>query len=297
MPGPRLDGPSLFALMEDERVTCAFGVPTVWHGLLSEMEARGRKPRALDTVVIGGSAAPRRMIERFMADFGVDVIHGWGMTEMSPVGTLSRLTPTQETVPLPRRIDLKSRQGRRMFGVDMKIVGEDGQPLPHDGKTTGELLVRGNAVASGYFENEAAGRAALAPDGWFRTGDVAAIDADGFLHIADRSKDLIKSGGEWISSIDVENIAMSHPGVANCAVIAVPHPKWDERPLLVVQKASGAQPDPDELRAHVGRHLARWQVPDDVVFLDELPLTATGKVSKKTLRERFANHPLRHTPE
>jgi fatty-acyl-CoA synthase len=297
MPGPRLDGPSLFALMEAERVTCAFGVPTVWLGLLAEMEAKGRKPGALDTVVIGGSAASRRMIERFMADFGVDVIHGWGMTEMSPVGTLSRLTPQMETQPLPRRIDLKSRQGRRMFGVEMKIVDEGGVPLPHDGKATGELLVRGNGVASGYFENPAASAAAVTADGWFHTGDVAAIDPDGFLIIADRTKDLIKSGGEWISSIDVENVAMSHPGVANCAVIAVPHPKWDERPLLIVQKAKGADPDPEELRAHVGMKLAHWQVPDDVVFVDELPLTATGKVSKRTLRERYAAHPLRHTPK
>ena len=272
-------------------------MPTVWHGLLAEMEARGRKPGALDTVVIGGSAVPRRMIERFMADFGVDVIHGWGMTEMSPVGTLSRLTPGMEAQPLRRRIDLKSRQGRRMFGVEMKIVDDGGRPLPHDGVATGELLVRGNCVANGYFENEAAGRAALAQGGWFRTGDVAAIDPEGFLHIADRAKDLIKSGGEWISSIDVENIAMSHPGVANCAVIAVPHPKWDERPLLIVQKATGADPDPEELRAYLGQRLAKWQVPDDVVFVDELPLTATGKVSKRTLRERFADHPLRHAPE
>jgi fatty-acyl-CoA synthase len=184
-----------------------------------------------------------------------------------------------------------------MFGVEMMIVGEDGRELPHDGKTTGELLVRGNGVAQGYFENEAASRAAIARGGWFRTGDVAAIDRDGFLLIADRSKDLIKSGGEWISSIDVENIAMSHPGVANCACIAVPHPKWDERPLLVVQKAKGQEPEPEDLRKHVGQHLAGWQVPDDVVFLDELPLTATGKVSKKTLRERFAAHPLKHTPK
>ncbi len=297
MPGPRLDGPSLWELMEGERVTCAFGVPTVWLGLLAEMEARGRKPAALDTVVIGGSAAPRRMIERFMADFGVDVIHGWGMTEMSPVGTLSRLTPRMEAQSLPRRIELKARQGRRMFGVEMKIVDEQGAELPRDGAATGELLVRGNGVASGYFENPAAGAAALAPDGWFRTGDVAAIDPEGFLHIADRTKDLIKSGGEWISSIDVENIAIAHPGVANCAVIAVPHPKWDERPLLVVQRAKGADPEPEELRAHLARHLAGWQVPDDVVFLDELPLTATGKVSKKSLRERFADHPLKHAPK
>ena len=297
MPGPRLDGPSLFALMESERVTCAFGVPTVWLGLLAEMEARGRKPQGLATVVVGGSAAPRRMIERFMSDFGVDVIHGWGMTEMSPVGTLSRLTPEQDSLPLPRRIDLKARQGRRMFGVEMKVVDEQGNALPNDGKATGELLVRGNAVAAGYFENEAASRAALAPDGWFRTGDVAAIDPDGFLLIADRSKDLIKSGGEWISSIDVENIAMSHPAVANCAVVAVPHPKWGERPLLIVQRAAGADPEPEELRKHVAQQLAPWQVPDDVVFLDELPLTATGKVSKKTLRQRFASHPMRHAPK
>lgn len=297
MPGPRLDGPSLFALMDAERVTCAFGVPTVWLGLLAEMEAQGRKPHGLDTVVIGGSAASKRMIERFMSDFSVDVIHGWGMTEMSPVGTLSRLTPEQDELPMPRRIELKARQGRRMFGVEMKVVGEDGSELPRDGRSAGELLVRGNCVAAGYFGNEAATRAAIAPDGWFRTGDVASIDPDGFLVIADRTKDLIKSGGEWISSIDVENIAMSHPAVANCAVIAVPHPKWDERPLLIVQRTAGQDPEPEELRKHCAVHLAPWQVPDDVVFLDDLPLTATGKVSKKTLRERYASHPLKHTPK
>ncbi len=296
MPGPRLDGASLWDLMNAEEVGTAYGVPTVWLGLLDEMDRRGAVPKGLQEVVIGGSAAPRPMIERFMADYGVDVIHGWGMTEMSPVGTLSALTAQMETRPLQERIDLKARQGRRMFGVDLKIVDEAGSRLPHDGLATGELFVRGNAVVSGYFENAAASTSAFDADGWFATGDVAAISEDGFLMIADRTKDLIKSGGEWISSLDVESIAMGHPGVANCAVIAIPHPRWDERPLLVVQKAPETDPGVDELRAHVGQHLARWQVPDDVVFVDALPLTATGKVSKLQLRARFKDHPMERAP-
>lgn len=294
MPGPRLDGPSLFDLMEAERVGSAYGVPTVWLGLLHEMDRRGAAPAHLREVVIGGSAAPRAMIERFMADYRVDVIHGWGMTEMSPVGTLSTLTEAQETLPLAERIDLKGRQGRRMFGVEMKILDDDGRRLAHDGVATGELYVRGNGVVKGYFGTPAAER--FDAEGWFATGDVAAISPEGFLMVSDRAKDLIKSGGEWISSLDVEDIAMRHPGVANCAVIAVPHPKWDERPLLVVQRAPGAEPGVDELRAHVGAHLAKWQIPDDVVFVDALPLTATGKVSKKILRERFQDHPMDRAP-
>jgi len=296
MPGSRLDGPSLWQLLDSERVTCAYGVPTVWLGLLDEMDRRGAAPASLEEVVIGGSAAPRPMIERFMKGYGVDVIHGWGMTEMSPVGTLSSLTPGMKARALDERIDLKARQGRRMFGVEMKIVDEAGRRLPHDGVATGELHVRGNGVVSGYFDNDAATAAAFDDDGWFRTGDVAAIGPDGFLAVADRAKDLIKSGGEWISSLDIESIVMGHPGVANCAVIAVPHPKWDERPLLVVQKAPGTDPGVEELRGHVGARVAKWQVPDDVAFVDELPLTATGKVAKRILRERFRDHPMERAP-
>ncbi len=290
MPGPRLDGASLFDLMERAEAHSSFGVPTVWLGLLDEMDRHGRKPAMLDEVIIGGAAAPRRMIERFETDYGIRVVHGWGMTEMSPVGTLSRLTPAQAERPVDARIDLKAKQGRRIFGLDLKITGSAGAPLAHDGVAQGELHVRGNTIASGYYDDADATADAFDAEGWFATGDVASIDEDGFLTITDRSKDLIKSGGEWISSLDVENVAMAHPGVASCAVIAVPHPKWDERPLLVVQPASGTQPAPDDLRAFIARSVAKWQVPDDVVFVDELPLTATGKVSKKTLRERYADH-------
>ncbi|MBV2360268.1 long-chain-fatty-acid--CoA ligase [Thalassococcus sp. CAU 1522] len=290
MPGGKLDGPSLFDLMESEAVTASWGVPTVWLGLRAEIEARGAKPAALDQVVIGGSAAPRAMIA-FFEGLGVDVCHAWGMTEMSPVGTHGQLPPAMQELDRASMLDAKAKQGRRMFGVEMKIVGEDGARLPHDGQAVGELFVRGNGIVSGYFANPEASAAALDAEGWFGTGDVASIDANGFLSIQDRSKDLIKSGGEWISSIDLENIAMAHPNVANCAVIAVPHPKWDERPLLVVVPKGNA-PALSEIHALMLEHVAKWQLPDDMVVVDELPLTATGKVSKLTLRQRFGDHVL-----
>ena len=295
MPGPNLDGSSLFDLMESEDVFSAWGVPTVWLGLLAEMDKRGRKPSHLVEVLAGGSAVARALIERFQ-NYGIEVYQGWGMTEMSPVGTLSMMTPEMERRPLAERIGMKATAGRKMFGVDLKITDEAGAPLPHDGEAEGELFVRGNCIASGYFNNQSASDAALDAEGWFGTGDVARIAPDGWLSITDRAKDLIKSGGEWISSIDVENTALVHPGVANCAVIAIPHPKWDERPLLVVQKEPGQDPTSDELREHVGAHLAKWQVPDDVAFVEELPLTATGKVSKRTLRAQFKDHPIGRVP-
>ncbi len=290
MPGPALDGPSLFALMDRERVYSAWGVPTVWMGLLAQIRAEGRVPEGFGDVVIGGSAAPRSMIERFEAA-GVNVCHAWGMTEMSPIGTQANLPDRLADLPQEQRMALKSKQGRRVFGVEMKIVDDAGTRLPHDGKAAGALYVRGNAVAAGYYENAEASAAALDGDGWFGTGDIATIDADGFLAITDRAKDLIKSGGEWISSIDLENVVMSHPKVANCAVIAVPHPKWDERPMLVVVPADD-RPEPAELMDLLGQHFAKWQLPDDVVFAESLPMTATGKVSKMTLRETYAGHKL-----
>ncbi len=290
MPGPKLDGESLFNLMEAERVYGAWGVPTVWLGLAAEIARRGRLPHGFSEVVVGGAAAPPRMIREF-EDQGVNVCHAWGMTEMSPVGTMGILPPEMDGLPMDERIACKTRQGRRIFGVDLKIVGEDGARLPHDGKAVGELYVRGNTVVSGYYQNPEASAAAMDAEGWFGTGDMASIDAQGFLQITDRAKDLIKSGGEWISSIDVENLAMSHPGIANCAVIAVPHEKWGERPLLVAVP-QGAAPDKAEVLAHLGKGLASWQVPDDVVWVEDLPLTATGKVSKLTLRERFGDYPL-----
>lgn len=289
-PGAALDGKSLYDLMESEKVVSSWGVPTVWLGLQAEMKARGRAPEGLREVVVGGSAAPRAMIERFEAE-GVGVCHAWGMTEMSPIGTHGLLSEHHRKLPQDKQIDLKSRQGRRVFGVELKIVDEDGNRLPHDGAAAGELYVRGNTVISGYFDNEEASKAAMDSEGWFGTGDIASIDPEGFLIIQDRAKDLIKSGGEWISSLDLENVVMGHPKVANCAVIAVPHPKWDERPLLVVVPQDGG-PTKDEVDEMLLKHVARWQLPDAMEFVDDLPLTATGKVSKLTLRKRFADYKL-----
>ncbi|MCG6903017.1 MAG: long-chain fatty acid--CoA ligase [Rhodobacter sp.] len=288
MPGPHLDGASVFDLMDAEGVFCAAGVPTVWLGLMAEIKKRGRIPKGFAEVIVGGSAAPSSMIQGF-EDLGVSVCHAWGMTEMSPVGTLGILTPEMETLPAAEKIALKSTQGRRAFLVDLKIVDEAGNRLPHDGIATGELFVRGPFIMSGYYNNAAASADAIDAEGWFGTGDVASISPEGFLNITDRAKDLIKSGGEWISSIDVENMAMGHPDIANCAVIAVPHPKWDERPVLIAV-AARENPDIAGIRAHLEARLAKWQLPDDIIFVDDLPLTATGKVSKLTLRQAYADH-------
>ncbi|MFP4451385.1 MAG: long-chain-fatty-acid--CoA ligase [Rhodosalinus sp.] len=290
-PGPALDGASLFDLMEAEGVHSAWGVPTVWLGLQAEIRKRGRNPAGFGHVVVGGSAAPRAMIESFEKS-GVTVCHAWGMTEMSPVGTQGHLPEALRSLPFERQMDIKQKQGRRLFGVDLKIVDEEGRRQPHDGVSRGELYVRGNAIISGYFANAPATEAAMDAEGWFGTGDIATIDPDGFLCIQDRAKDLIKSGGEWISSIDLENVVMSHPDVAGCAVIAIPHPKWDERPLLVVVPEEGRRPPKDELDALLLEHFARWQLPDAVEYMDALPLTATGKVSKLTLRDRFRDYVL-----
>jgi fatty-acyl-CoA synthase len=287
-PGGALDGKSLFDLMDREKVFSAWGVPTVWLGLMNEINQRGCLPEGLGDIVVGGSAAPRSLIEGFETQ-GVNVCHAWGMTEMSPLGTQCNLPPSMDDWSFKDRIDRKQSQGRRVFGVDMKIVDDEGTRLPHDGKTPGHLYVRGNVITAGYFEDPEASKQVFDSEGWFCTGDIAAITGDGFLIITDRSKDLIKSGGEWISSLDLENIIMSHPGVANCAVIAVPHPKWDERPLLIVQsKDDDARPKKEELIDMLGEHFAKWQLPDEVVYVDALPMTATGKVSKLTLRKEFA---------
>jgi fatty-acyl-CoA synthase len=291
MPGGALDGPSLFKLMDDEGVFSAWGVPTVWLGLMGEIKAQARKPANFSHMVVGGSAAPRSMIEGF-EKMEVDVVHAWGMTEMSPIGTHGTMPKWVQDKPFDEVIDAKSKQGRRIFGVDLKIVDEAGNRLPHDGTAAGELFVRGNAVVSGYYNNDDATRAAIDSDGWFGTGDVALITPDGFLSIQDRAKDLVKSGGEWISSIDLENAAMSHRAIANCAVIAVPHPKWDERPVLMAVPASDDRPSLEEMHAHMEEHFAKWQLPDDLIWVDELPLTATGKVSKLTLRKNLGDYQL-----
>ncbi|WP_405406251.1 long-chain fatty acid--CoA ligase [Paracoccus sp. Ld10] len=291
MPGPALDGASLWDLCQAEGVQSAWGVPTIWQGLFAEIQARGAKPDALRHIVVGGSAMPRSLTEGFER-LGIDVNHAWGMTETSPLGSQGSLTPDQRDLPFERRMALKQAQGRRVFGVEMKIVDDAGARQPHDGHAMGELFVRGNTVAAGYHDNADATARVIDADGWFGTGDIASISADGVLTLRDRAKDLIKSGGEWISSIDVENLAVSHPDVAQCAVIALPHPKWDERPLLVIKPKGTARPGLEEMRTHLGAHLAGWQLPDDVVYVDEMPLTATGKVSKLTLREHFRDHVL-----
>ena len=286
-PGGALDGESLFRLMDSEEVFSAWGVPTVWLGLQGEIDKQGRLPKGFEDVVIGGSAAPTSMI-RYFEEKDVNVCHAWGMTEMSPIGTQGNLPPHLSHLSMDEKLAMKSGQGRRVFGVDLKIIDEDGARLPHDGSATGELFVRGNTITAGYYNNDAANQEAFDAEGWFGTGDVASIDEHGFLTITDRAKDLIKSGGEWISSLDLENVIMAHPRVANCAVIAVPHPKWDERPLLVVVPAAEGRPEISEMMEMLSEHFARWQLPDEVVFVEELPLTATGKVSKLSLRKRHA---------
>ncbi len=287
LPGPFLDGKSLHTLFEGEGVTMSAGVPTVWQGLLAHVEANNLGFSTMRRTVIGGSACPPAMMQAFQERYDVDVLHAWGMTEISPLGTACTLKPRQLRLPAQAQLALKSKQGRVVFGVDMKIVGEDGRELPRDGRAAGELLVRGPWVVSRYFKG--AGGDPLV-DGWFPTGDVATIDADGFMQITDRSKDVIKSGGEWIGSIDLENIAMSHPEVAMAACIAARHPKWDERPLLVVVRKPGSTLDREALLAHFEGRIAKWWTPDDVVFVDAIPLGATGKMLKNKLREQFADH-------
>jgi len=291
MPGPALDGPSLFKLMEAENVYSAWGVPTVWIGLLAEIKAQGHKPETFSDVVVGGSAAPRMMIETF-EKMGVNVVHAWGMTEMSPIGTHGLMPPSIKAKPFDEQMAYKAKQGRRVFGVDLKIVDEDGNRLPHDGKAAGELYVRGNTIVSGYYSNPEASKAAIDREGWFGTGDIASIDSLGFLSIQDRAKDLVKSGGEWISSIDLENVATAHPAIAMCAVIAIAHAKWDERPVLVAVPSGDARPSLEDIHAHMSDHFAKWQLPDDVIWVEELPMTATGKVSKLNLRQQFTDYKL-----
>ncbi len=288
-PGPGLDGKSLYELFETERVTLSAGVPTVWQGLLAYVEANDLQFSSMRRTVIGGSACPPAMMHTFQERYGVQVLHAWGMTEMSPVGTAATLKSKHIGLSLEETFAVQSTQGRAVYGVDMKIVAEDGAALPWDGKASGELLVRGPWIISAYFKGE--GGDPLV-EGWFPTGDVATIDADGYMHITDRSKDVIKSGGEWIGSIDLENIAMAHPKVAMAACIAAAHPKWDERPLLVVVKKPGVELARDELLQFFDGRIAKWWTPDDVVFVDAIPLGATGKMLKNRLREQFKDHKL-----
>jgi 3-(methylthio)propionyl---CoA ligase len=288
-PGAALDGKSVYELMEAERVTVSAGVPTVWLMLLNHMQTGGLKFSTMKRTVIGGSACPPAMIQSFRDDYGVTVLHAWGMTEMSPLGTVCNLKLKHLASSKDEQLAVQVKQGRAVFGVELKIVDPAGKELPWDGEASGDLLVKGPWIASSYFKGEG-GNPLLG--GWFPTGDVASIDADGFVAITDRSKDVIKSGGEWISSIDIENVAMSHPAVAMAACIAVPHPKWDERPLLVVVKKPGTEVSREAVLAHFEGKVAKWQVPDDVVFVDAIPLGATGKMQKNKLRERFKAHGL-----
>jgi acyl-CoA synthetase (AMP-forming)/AMP-acid ligase II len=288
-PGPWLDGKSLHDLFESEGVTVSAGVPTVWQGLLTHVEANGLSFSTMRRTIIGGSACPPAMMRAFQERYDVQVLHAWGMTEMSPIGTVCTLKPRHLGLSAEERMAVQSKQGRAVFGVDLKIVDDDGNELPRDGKGSGELLVRGPWIIASYFKSEGGNPL---KDGWFPTGDVSTIDSDGYMQITDRSKDVIKSGGEWIGSIDLENIAMAHPAVAMAACIAARHPKWDERPLLVVMRKPDAKLTREELLQFYEGKIAKWWTPDDVVFVDSIPLGATGKMQKNRLREMFKDHKL-----
>ncbi len=288
-PGPAMDGKSIYELLEAEKVTYAAGVPTVWQMLLAHLGANGLKFSHLKRTVIGGSACPPAMIKAFNDDYAVEVLHAWGMTEMSPLGTLCTLKNKHDSLSHDEKMKVRLKQGRAIYGVDMKIVDEAGKELPWDGKTYGNLHVKGPWIVRGYYKGE--GGDPLI-DGWFPTGDVGTIDADGYLQITDRSKDVIKSGGEWISSIDIENIAVAHPAVAMAACIGVAHPKWDERPIIAVVKKPDMEVSRGELIAFYEGKTAKWQIPDDVVFVDAIPLGATGKILKTRLREMLKDYKL-----
>jgi len=293
-PGPALDGKSIYELIEAEQVTYAAGVPTVWQMLLTHMKPAGLHFSSLKRTVIGGSACPPAMITAFNDDYGVEVLHAWGMTEMSPLGTLCNLKNKHQGLPPEEKMKIRLKQGRAIFGVDMKIVDDHGAELPWDGKTYGDLLVKGPWVVRDYYKSDKVEGASPLVDGWFPTGDVATIDADGYMQITDRSKDVIKSGGEWISSIDIENIAVAHPAVAMAACIGVAHPKWDERPIIAVVKKPGAEVTREELLRFYDGKTAKWQIPDDVVFVDAIPMGATGKMLKTRLREVLKDYKLPH---
>lgn len=290
MPGGKMDGESIYELLDTEKVTFTAAVPTVWLMLLQYLEQTGKKLPHLKKVVIGGSASPRAMTQKFQQNYDVEVIHAWGMTEMSPLGTLGTMKPEYAALEGDARLDIQQKQGTAPFGVEMKVTDDDNRDQPWDGKTFGRLKVRGPAVAKAYYGG--AGAEQFDEDGWFDTGDVAHIDPNGYMQITDRAKDVIKSGGEWISTIDLENLAVGHPDVAEAAVIGIAHPKWDERPLLVVVRKEGKEPSKDDLLGFMEGKIAKWWMPDDVVFVDEIPHTATGKIQKTTLRSQFADYRL-----
>jgi len=290
MPGPKMDGASIYELLDTERVTFTAAVPTVWLMLLQYLEETGKELPYLERVAIGGSACPRSMIEKFQNNYGVHVMHAWGMTEMSPIGSCCAVKPEYEGLDPEARLDLQTTQGFAPFSVEMKIADDDDKELPWDGKTFGRLKVRGPAVARSYFKGE--GGEILDDEGFFDTGDVATIDPLGYMNITDRAKDVIKSGGEWISSIDLENLAVGHPDVAEAAVIGIRHPKWDERPLLVIVRKPGTNPTKEDIVAFMDGKIAKWWMPDDIVFVEEIPHTATGKIQKMSLRDQFKDYRL-----
>jgi fatty-acyl-CoA synthase len=290
MPGGKMDGASIYELLDTEKVTFTAAVPTVWLMLLQDLEKTGQKLPHLKRVVIGGSACPRAMTKTFQDVYGVEVIHAWGMTEMSPLGSLCTMKPEYANLTGDAKLDIEMKQGHPPFGVEMKITDDNDKPLPWDGKVFGRLKVRGPAVAKSYYKGE--GNEVFDKDGWFDTGDVATMDQYGYMQVTDRSKDVIKSGGEWISSIDLENLAVGHPKVAEAAVIGVAHPKWDERPLLVIVLKKGETATKDDILGFMQGKCAKWWMPDDVVFVDEIPHTATGKIQKITLRKQFADYRL-----
>ncbi|MGD0562341.1 MAG: long-chain-fatty-acid--CoA ligase [Roseiarcus sp.] len=290
MPGARLDGASVYELLETEKVTFTAAVPTVWLMLLGYLQKEGKQLSTLKTVIIGGSACPPSMIKAFEENYGVEVRHAWGMTEMSPLGSVGSIKPLGPEASHEDVLALKSKQGWAPFGVEMRIVDDQNRELPWDGKRFGRLKVAGPAVAKAYFKAE--DDQILDENGFFDTGDVATIDPDGYMQITDRAKDVIKSGGEWISSIDIENLAVGHPDVAEAAVIGVAHPKWDERPLLVVVPKEGATPRADEVLGYLQGHIAKWWMPDDMQLVKEIPHTATGKINKLKLRETFKDYKL-----
>jgi fatty-acyl-CoA synthase len=289
MPGAKLDGASIYELLDTYRVSFTAAVPTVWLMLLAHLEANNLKLPHLKKVVIGGSACPRAMTQKFQEVYDVEVLHAWGMTEMSPLGTLGSIKPEYAALSGEARLDVQMKQGHPPFAVDMKITDDDDKELPRDGKTFGRLKVRGPSVARAYFKEAVS---ILDDNGYFDTGDVATLDRYGYMQITDRSKDVIKSGGEWISSIDIENFAVGHPKVAEAAVIGVRHPKWDERPLLIVVLKPGQTATKAELLSFLDGKVAKWWMPDDVAFVEEIPHTATGKILKTALRDQFKSYKL-----
>jgi fatty-acyl-CoA synthase len=290
MPGGKMDGASIYELLDTEKVTFSAAVPTVWLMLLQYLEATGKLLPHLTRVVIGGSSCPRAITAKFHENYGVDVIHAWGMTEMSPLGTLCSIKPQYEHLTGDERLAIKDKQGHPPFGVEMKVTDDDNVALPWDGRTFGRLKVRGPAVARAYYGG--AGQEQFDDECWFDTGDVAHIDPCGYMQITDRAKDVIKSGGEWISTIELENLAVGHPDVAEAAVIGISHPKWDERPLLVIVRKPGKELAKADIIGFMDGKVAKWWMPDDVAFVEEIPHTATGKIKKSTLREQFRNYRL-----